>query len=58
MKRKSITYLTRKIIHYNYVKRATKQGKFKYNLVERIIAKILSKYYTYKWEHYFDKEGN
>lgn len=48
--------ITRIIVHYNKVMTAKARGIYKYTWIERIFAIVMKKYYTYKWEHYFDEE--
>lgn len=52
----TITEITKAISDYNIVstKKSKKTGKYTYLLIERVFARIMIKYYTYKWEHYFD----
>lgn len=50
------TEITRTIVHYNKVMTVKSYGIYKYTLIERIFASVMKKYYTYKWEHYFDEE--
>jgi hypothetical protein len=46
--------LSQLIDHYDKVIKTKRKSIYKYTLFERLVAKIMKRYYTSKWEHYFD----
>lgn len=54
MKYDKFNKLERKITYYNFIRDLRDGDKFAYCLFFRIIAIIISKYYTWKWENYYN----